>query len=206
MTTSTMSTLPSSQPRRAATSAADSTGLWWWIRSLLSWIVVLVVFALLAVMVVIPKVSGATAYTILTGSMKPGLPPGTLIVVRPPVIEELGVGDVITYQLVSGRPEVVTHRVISVGYSAKGERTFVTQGDNNDARDPEAIRAVQVRGKLWYSVPKVGYLNSWLTGNARVVILIIVVSALLGYALIMFIGAGRDTYRRRKAQSAGDQS
>ncbi len=41
------------------------------------------VVLVLGVVVVVPKVGGATAYTVLTGSMRPTMPPGTLVVVKP---------------------------------------------------------------------------------------------------------------------------
>ncbi len=61
-----------------------------------------------------PRLGGATPYTVLTSSMEPEYPPGTLVVVRPVPIEEIGIGDVITYQLESGEPTVVTHRVVGL--------------------------------------------------------------------------------------------
>jgi signal peptidase len=71
--------------------------------------------ALALVGVVAPLVLGATPYTVLTGSMRPTYPPGTMVVVRPVDVERVAPGDVVTYQLASGRPEVVTHRVVAVG-------------------------------------------------------------------------------------------
>ena len=75
--------------------------------------VLLIGVSLLALFtVVIPFVLGAQSYTVLTGSMRPGFEPGTLIAVRATDPEEIRIGDVITYQLEPGRPEVVTHRVV----------------------------------------------------------------------------------------------
>ena len=51
--------------------------------------------------------------------------------------DELGVGAVITYQMESGRPQVVTHRVVAVVNAIDGERRFLTQGDANEEADPE---------------------------------------------------------------------
>ena len=46
----------------------------------------------------------------LTSSMEPGLPPGTLVIVKPIDPVDVRIGTVITYQLESGKPTVVTHR------------------------------------------------------------------------------------------------
>lgn len=117
---------------------------------------ILAVFAAL-VLIVFPRVTGSYTYTVLTNSMAPGYPPGTFIVVKPTAFEELRTGDVITYQLESGRPEVVTHRITGVSATQQGERTYITKGDNNSAEDPAPVLEVQVRGKLFYAVPYVGF-------------------------------------------------
>ena len=67
--------------------------------------------------------------------MKPSMPPGTLVVVRPTPVDEIGIGSVITYQVESGEPTVVTHRVVAQGIGATGEPVFRTQGDANDVPD-----------------------------------------------------------------------
>jgi signal peptidase len=176
----------------------------WWTRAIGGWFVLLVVAAFVAGTVAIPRLVGGTAYTVTSGSMRPSLPPGTLVVTRPADPVALGIGDVITYQLVPGRPAVVTHRIIGLGYAADGEITFRTQGDANGAADARPIRAVQVRGKLWYAVPWVGYLNTWVNGRHRSVLVYSASALLLGYAGWMFVSAARDRRRPpRAAQGAG---
>lgn len=173
-------------------------GLAGWIGRVLAWTFILAVVAIVTVSVLIPRVAGATPYAILTGSMRPGLPPGTLAVVKPVPMNEIGVGTVITYQLVSGRPTVVTHRVVSAGYTVEGKPIFRTQGDANNATDKKVVRPVQIKGALWYDVPYVGYANTYITGEERRVTMIAVVSGLLLYASWMFAGAFRDRRVRRK--------
>jgi signal peptidase len=175
----------------------------WWARSIGGWLVLLVVAAFVVATVAVPRLTGGTAYTVTSGSMRPTLPPGTLIVTRPADPAALGIGDVITYQLVSGRPAVVTHRIIGVGYAANGEITFRTRGDANDVADDKPVRAVQVRGELWYAVPLVGYLNTWVSGRHRLLLVYVASALLIGYAGWMFVSAVRDRRRPpRRAQRA----
>ena len=54
-----------------------------WTVRVAAWTVILGVAAVLAVAVLVPRVGGATPYTVLTGSMAPTYPPGSLVVVRP---------------------------------------------------------------------------------------------------------------------------
>ncbi|NKS55628.1 signal peptidase I, partial [Rhodococcus hoagii] len=96
--------------------------VWWWVKSVVSWLLLIAMVGLLALTIVIPRITGSTPYTVLTGSMEPTYPPGTLIVVKPQAAETLGAGDAITFQWESGKPDVVTHRITAVQYTAGGER------------------------------------------------------------------------------------
>lgn len=177
-----------------------------WVGRVAAWLVILSVAVVLAVAVLIPRLAGATPYTILTGSMRPGFPPGTLVVIKPASVSDIGTGDVITYQLRSGEPTVVTHRVTVVGQNLRGEKQFTTQGDANNIADAEQVMPVQIKGKLWYSVPYLGYVNDAVTGKERRITTIIVVSGLLLYASFMFSGSLRDRMRKPRRHSSADAS
>lgn len=160
---------------------------------------------LLAVAVAVvglPAAVGGSAMTVLTKSMEPGLPPGTLVVVKPTPVDEIAVGDVVTYQIRSGEAAVVSHRVIAKTY-ADDEVLFTTQGDNNPMPDAEPVRDVQVKGTIWYSLPLLGWVNVLLTGQNRGVVLAVVAGGLFLYALGSTISAARDRIRRRRAEPAG---
>lgn len=180
---------------------------WWrWVGQILAWLVILLVVAVLAVAVVIPRIAGATPYTVLTGSMQPELPPGTLVVVKPVDADEIAVGSVITYQLESGKATVVTHRVVGQGFNGKGEVQLRTQGDANDTPDQEWVRPVQIKGEVWYSVPLLGHVNNWLTGEERQVAVYVVAALLLGYAAFMLTSAARDRVRRISDRDSDDHA
>ncbi len=177
-----------------------ATGPFWWLRRVLAWTVLLAVTAVLVLAVALPRVGGATPYAILTGSMKPSFPPGTLVVMRPVDADDIGVGTVITYQLESGEQTVVTHRVAGVAINPKGERVFITQGDANNIADEKMVRPVQIRGALWYSVPALGYANRYLTSDQRSQLTFVVAAALLAYAVWSLVTGLRD---RRRSRSLG---
>lgn len=131
------------------------------------WFCLLALCALLAAAVVAPRLAGATPYTVLTGSMAPAYPPGSLVVVRPVPVEDVGIGTVVTYQRESGRPGVVTHRVVGLGIR-DGRTVFRTQGDANPVPDRAWVRPVQLRGEVWYSLPYVGHLTGVLSAEGGV--------------------------------------
>ncbi|MFN8194471.1 MAG: signal peptidase I [Nocardioidaceae bacterium] len=169
----------------------------------LAWAALLALLAVLAAAVVVPRLGGATPYAIETGSMTPALPPGTLVVVRPTATADIGVGSVVTYQLRSGRPEVVTHRVVATAVDGAGRQSFRTQGDANDTPDEGWVRPVQIRGTLWYAVPGLGRVNTLLTGREHQVAVYVAAGALAGYALVLFGSDARRLARRRHGRHLG---
>ncbi|MBX3094473.1 MAG: signal peptidase I [Cryobacterium sp.] len=120
-----------------------------------------------ALAIVVPAVTGSTPMTVLTSSMEPTYPPGTLVIVKPIDEADIRIGDAITYQIASGKPEVVTHRVVSVISSSDGDRRFLTKGDNNASPDAAAVQPVQIRGKVWYAIPWIGYVNNFVSAEVR---------------------------------------
>ncbi|MFZ6990288.1 signal peptidase I [Curtobacterium sp. RRHDQ66] len=162
-----------------------------------------VVAGLAVVLIVIPKATGSTPLTVLTQSMEPTLPPGTLLVVRPTPLEDIRIGDVVTYQIVSGQPAVISHRVVAVESSSAGARTFVLKGDNNAEPDSSPVTAAQVRGVVWYSIPEVGYVNQLVNGS-RGWLIPVVAGILLAYSAVMItIGVTSSARRRRSRGGRG---
>lgn len=180
---------------------ADARSRLGWLGQVVAWMVILGVAVALAAAVLVPRLAGATPYTVLTGSMDPTYPPGTLVVVKPVPVEEIRTGDVVTYQLESGKPAVVTHRVVEVGTSLEGEISLTTQGDANDVADSERVQAVQLKGRVWYAAPHLGRVNSLVTGDRRQLVVYVVGGGLLAYAGYMFTSSIRD---RRRAPAAAE--
>ena len=204
-TTTTTLALPELSSRRAYRAAQREPGLMHYLARAVSASLLTLTLALAAAVIAIPAAVGGSALTVLTQSMEPGLPPGSLIVIRPTPVEDIAIGDVITYQIRSGEEAVVTHRVISKTF-ADGEVTFITQGDNNNVPDPEPVREVQVRGTLWYSLPLLGWVNTLFSGANRDIAVAVGVGALFLYAAAMVVGATRDRRRHPDATGAAAES
>ncbi|MCS5721436.1 signal peptidase I [Herbiconiux sp. CPCC 203407] len=168
-----------------------------WAGRISSWLLLFAAVGVLAAVVVVPRISGSTPYTVLTGSMQPSLPPGELVVMAPADPASIRVGQVAAYQLESGRPAVATHRVAAVRVDGHGERSFVFRGDANSADDPEPVRPEQLRGVLWYHLPLLGHVNLWLTGEQRMLGVGLAAGTLLLYAAVVWIRAARRRLRSR---------
>ncbi|WP_148615018.1 signal peptidase I [Nocardioides rubriscoriae] len=194
-----MTTIEAPSRHRAKVHVPAGDGPVRWLLRVLAWMLILACTAVLAAAVLVPRLAGATPYTILTGSMAPGMPPGTLVVVKPVDTTTIPVGAVVTYQLESGKPTVVTHRVVATRTTVLGEREYQTQGDANDVADEKWVRPEQIRGQRWYSVRGLGRLNTVLSGHSRQLLVYGAAGALVVYAGAMFAGAGRQRLRGRSA-------
>ncbi len=94
---------------------------------------------------------------ILSGSMAPGIPAGSLVLVTPSPPQRIRVGDVVVYKIPIADHRLIAHRVVAV--LARGRRPLIeTKGDANARLDPWHAR---LQGeKAWLvraEVPLLGY-------------------------------------------------
>jgi signal peptidase I len=199
----TVTTAPSSATASAAPKAAPAKrrGPIYWIGLAVSAVLLLSVLAVAVMVIAVPALTRSTPYTILTGSMDPTYPPGTLVIVKPTDPQQIKLGDVVTYQLKSGEGAVVTHRVVKIiapSAATDNQERFITKGDANDVADQAAVRPVQIRGVVWYAVPYIGWVNNVVNGDMRPVIIPIVAGGLFLYAGWMMFSGLLDRRRGRR--------
>ena len=126
------------------------------------------------------RLFGLQNYIVLSGSMVPTYPVGSLVYVQPVDPAELRVGDPITFRI--DEETVVTHRIVGVEGSGSALQ-FETKGDANEQPDAGKASAADVVGKVVFSVPLLGQLSSFLQTTAGKAVAV-------GYAaflLLMFI-------------------
>ena len=87
-------------------------------------------------------------YVIISGSMEPELPVGSVCLVDCQN-KEPEAGDIISYK---AQDTIITHRVIE-----KTDGGYITKGDSNSVADPGIVKPKQIFGTCIYSVPKIGY-------------------------------------------------
>lgn len=163
-------------------------------------VVLAVVILLVLALIVVPRVSGGVPLTVLSGSMRPTVPEGSVVIVREVEADDLQIGDVITYQLRSGDPTLVTHRIVGITVGRDGP-TFRTRGDANDAVDPNSVVAEQVKGRVWYHVPFVGRFTGRLDGSQRGLAVRFVASALVAWSAWLIVGSLRDRLQARRGSA-----
>lgn len=110
-----------------------------------------VVFLVLAIG---PHTGRYRTLTVLSASMRPTLPPGSVVVVTPMPIADIRPGDIIVFNAPVADAHVVTHRVTDV----VGPGAVRTRGDANNAPDPWVA---QLKGtttwKVRTQVPALGH-------------------------------------------------
>ena len=81
------------------------------------------------------RTGAAQLLTVVSGSMEPTLPLGSLVVVVPRAADAVRVGDVITFSPPGDNTRTVTHRIVDV--QGRGDELVVhTRGDANPVADP----------------------------------------------------------------------
>lgn len=86
-----------------------------------------------------PHTGAYRTLTVLTGSMSPTIPAGSVVFVTPTSPTTLRVGDVITYQAPLEDQRVVTHRITEIR-NPGAHPVVVTKGDANAEIDPWVAR------------------------------------------------------------------
>lgn len=105
-------------------------------------------------------------YVVQTGSMKPAVPAGSLIIIKQ---EEYKTGDIITFRASQEAQTVTTHRIIRVS-----EDGFITKGDANDIFDTSPVSKNSIIGKVIVTIPLLGFLIAFSKTQLGFITLIIV--------------------------------
>lgn len=131
-----------------------------------------VIIVILAIIFVAPRVLGNTPTAVLSGSMEPLYPVGSLIFVQKVEPATLKEGDIITFSMGDGNT-AVTHRIIDVNQE---EKTFQTKGDANNVEDGSPVTYSRIVGKAsTFAIPFLGYISVYMNSPLGYVIIGIVI-------------------------------
>lgn len=123
-----------------------------------------------------PILLGYRPMAVLSGSMEPTYPVGSIIYYHENSFDELEVGDPVTFYAGSS---LVTHRIMRVD---EASQTVVTKGDHNKTEDPVPVKAAEIAGKATnFAIPYAGYFVTY--GKNPAVIAGMAVILLLSYIL-----------------------
>lgn len=97
----------------------------------------------------VPRVMGYDVYSIVSGSMEPSIPTGSLVYAK-----EVEPKDVIVFRGGRDGRTVITHRVVE---NQSQTRAFITKGDANTESDIYPVPYEHLMGRVALSVPALGY-------------------------------------------------
>ena len=128
----------------------------------------ILVAAILTVLpVTVPRFLGYEIYNVISGSMEPELPVGSVVYVKETDPAEIQEGDIIAF---NSQGSVVTHRV-KQNRVVEGE--FVTKGDANEAEDLWTVDYDELIGRVTFHAPVLGGLMElYTTGVGKIYLLL----------------------------------
>ena len=150
----------------------------------------LVCTLMIAGLMLVPGLLGYQRYVIVSGSMEPAIPTGSVVYDEIVPVSELAVGDIITFVPPAeyGLTEPVTHRIVEIEPASgdhAGKVQVRTKGDANEA--PDAWTAVlngPDQARVKHHIPYLGYVYMALS-NRWVQLLVIGLPALLIGVLVL---------------------
>ena len=161
---------------------------------------ILVIVVVTAILMAGGQVLGMRPFAVLSGSMEPDYPVGSLIYVKPAEFEEIEVGDVITF-VINEDLDVCTHRVHAI--ADEENLLFQTKGDANDTPDGALVHYNNVVGVAQYCIPYLGYVSSWVTEPPGLIIVILGAVVLL---ILIFLPDVLDKMDEADAKAAAKKA
>jgi signal peptidase len=157
--------------------------------------VILTIFALVLVFTMISRISGKapsimgySVYRVTSGSMKPALQVGNVILSKSCGKNELNIGDIVTYMGRSGDfdGKIVTHRIVKAPYYESGAYYIVTKGDNNPSNDSPVLLD-DVLGKMQNKLSFISAIYDFFITPWGLIAIILLIIAAFFNEIIIFI-------------------
>lgn len=145
------------------------------------WLVLLTLF-LIAGLTAVSALNIPGNYKLLTiqsGSMEPAIKQGSIVIVKP--AKEYQQGEMITFIDIDNPKYSLTHRIFEVR-NDNGRITYVTKGDANETPDFGEVLPPQIFGKVFLTIPFVGYPISFAKTLPGLLILVIIPAAIIVYS------------------------
>jgi signal peptidase len=106
---------------------------------------------------------GVTPTVIYSGSMRPTLQVGDIVIIQKTPIENLKQGDIIQYR---DNNVSYVHRIYAINIDNQ-QTHITTKGDANDNPDTDSITPSQILGKSIFTIPQLGWIQIFLKNTLR---------------------------------------
>ena len=162
-----------------------------------SWLLIIVLIAITILLIGV-RVVGFQVFTVLSPSMEPTYPVGSLVYVSESAKDEIKVGTPITFKL--GDDIIATHRVVKVlkDKDDPSKECYRTKGDNNDIVDGPITKEDDVIGVAKFSIPGLGYLAEFIKQPPGTYFAILIGLAIIVFAFIPDLLADKKVKKKRE--------
>ena len=140
----------------------------------------LIILILACIPFTFPRLLGYQAYTVISGSMEPAIPVGSLVYIKDMEPEDVQKEDVIAFYGGRDVNAIITHRVVENRAEA---REFITKGDANRLEDMNPVDYAHFIGKVEWSIPKLGGAAQFVTSRDGK----IAAGCLIGLAVVLHL-------------------
>ena len=123
-------------------------------------VIIIVIVASACLSIVIPKLAGYNVYVVVSGSMEPAIPVGSIVYSKEVDPAQLQTGDVIVFTDPARGTTPITHRVVT---NDTGTKTIITKGDANEREDANPVTYNHVIGIVTRHVPRIGFTAAMFT-------------------------------------------
>lgn len=119
--------------------------------------ILIIVLLLIAGVLFVPKFIGYESFAVVSGSMEPKLPIGSVVFTKEVAFDDLKEGDIISFRL--NAQDKATHRIVAVD---KEKMQFTTKGDANNVEDKNPVAYNNVIGKVDFVIPLLGFISVYM--------------------------------------------
>ncbi len=137
----------------------------------------------------VPRIIGYTGFYVSSDSMEPAIKKGSIVYVKKISFDEIKEGDVLTFRQ-KDSSKWFTHRVILKNNS--GESLY-TKGDHNNIKDPLPTPYKYVVGKVYFTLPVLGYFTMALDSFWAKIVLV--------SAAVFYIAVEIEIYKTKKGRN-----
>lgn len=116
-------------------------------------IVLLILVIAICIPLTVPKLLGYQIYTVVSGSMEPAIPVGSLVLIGQVEPGEVEADEIIAFYGGKDSNAIITHRVVE-NRVVMGE--FITKGDANQTEDMNPVAYEELIGCVEMSIPMLG--------------------------------------------------
>lgn len=140
----------------------------------------LIMLIVLCIPFTLPRFVEYQAYTVISGSMEPAIPVGSLVYIKEMEPENVLKGDIIAYYGGRDSNAIITHRVVE-NRVIMGE--FITKGDANRTEDMNPVSYDHFIGRVELHIPQLGVVAQIMTSQEGK----IAAACMIGLAVVLHL-------------------